>query len=77
MEILNWLSCWPSSKETLSRTFGNSPRIFREICRWEAETSVLEVIPFVHTKRRKKVAMERDAGPASELKTEIPGVNRS
>jgi hypothetical protein len=27
------LFCWPSSKETLSRTFGNSPRIFREIWR--------------------------------------------
>ena len=26
MEILKWLFCWPSSKEILSRTFGNSPR---------------------------------------------------
>jgi hypothetical protein len=39
MEILNWLFCWPSSKETLSRTLGNSPRIFSEM--WVGGTSYI------------------------------------
>jgi hypothetical protein len=35
MEILSWFFCWPSSKETLSSAFGDSPRIWSEICRQE------------------------------------------
>jgi len=37
----------------------------------------LEIIPFAHTNRRKKAAIDREASPTSELDTEIPGVNRS
>ena len=40
MEILNWRFCWPISKETLSRTFGNSFRILSEM--WPYEAALLQ-----------------------------------
>jgi len=48
MEILNWLLCWASSKDTLSRTFS-------EMWRYETETSPLEIIRADQAEKERRV----------------------
>jgi hypothetical protein len=60
-----WCRCLPNYTDTFSRITGNSFRILVLTCRYDAESSVFETIPFVQIKRSINADTNRDANPTS------------